>query len=193
MPPWFDHFRLAAPWYDRVFGFLDPGRLRQLLALPAAGWALDAGGGTGRVAQTVRDAVGNVVVLDESAGMLRQARRKGLPAVQGELERLPFADGVFARALMVDTFHHLRDQQQTAGELLRVLAPQGRLVVEEQNVELLSIRLTALAEKLILMRSHFHPPQTVQRMFEAAGGRVRLERDGINFWAVVERGDIRKP
>jgi ubiquinone/menaquinone biosynthesis C-methylase UbiE len=105
------------------------------------------------------------------------------------MERLPFADGVFARALMVDTFHHLRDQQQTATELLRVLSPQGRLVLEEQNVERVSIRLTALAEKVALMRSHFHPPQVVQQMFEAAGGRVRLERDGINFWAVVEKRD----
>ncbi len=187
MPLWFDHFRLVAPWYDRIFCFLDPTRLHQLLALPAAGWALDAGGGTGRVTQTLRQAVGAVVVVDESAGMLRQARRKDLPVVQGELERLPFGDGVFARILMVDTFHHLRDQQQAAAELLRVLSPQGRLVLEEQNVERFSIRLTALAEKMALMRSHFRPPPLVQRMFEEAGGHVHLVRDGINFWAVVEK------
>jgi len=185
--PFGDHFCLVAPWYDRIFGFLDPTRLRRLLALPTTSWALDAGGGTGRVAHTLRDAVGSVVVLDESAGMLRQARRKGLPAIQGEMERLPFADETFARVLMVDTFHHLRDQGQAAAELVRVLSPAGRLVLEEQNVELFSIRLVALAEKLALMRSHFHSPRAVQQIMEHAGGTVRLERDGINFWAVVEK------
>jgi hypothetical protein len=53
-------------------------------------------------------------------------------------------------------------------------------------VERTPVRLIALAEKLILMRSHFHSPQAVQRMFEAAGGRVCLEREGGKFWAVVE-------
>jgi ubiquinone/menaquinone biosynthesis C-methylase UbiE len=127
-----------------------------------------------------------VVVLGESPGMLRQARLKGLPAVRGQAERLPFAQGAFARILVVDTFHHLRDQREAAAELLRVLAPRGRLVVEEGSVELTPVRLVAVAEKLLLMRSRFFSPQGVQGMFEAAGGRVRLQREGAKFWAVVE-------
>jgi len=138
------------------------------------------------VSQSLQGIVDEIVVLDESAGMLRQARRKRLPAVRGEAERLPFADGAFTRILMVDTFHHLRDQRQAAAELLRVLAPGGRLVMEEPNVERTSVRLIALAERLALMRSHFRSPQTVQEIFEAAGGRVRLEREDATFWAVVE-------
>jgi demethylmenaquinone methyltransferase/2-methoxy-6-polyprenyl-1,4-benzoquinol methylase len=118
--------------------------------------------------------------------MLHQARLKGLPAVRGEAERLPFANGAFTRILLVDTFHHLRNQRKAAAELLRVLAPGGRLVIEEPDVERTPVRLIALAEKLILMRSHFHSPQAVQGMFEAAGGRVSLEREGGKFWAVVE-------
>jgi demethylmenaquinone methyltransferase/2-methoxy-6-polyprenyl-1,4-benzoquinol methylase len=67
-----------------------------------------------------------------------------------------------------------------------VLAPGGRLVIEEPDVERTPVRLIALAEKLILMRSHFFSPRSVQGMFEAAGGRVCLEREGAKFWAVVE-------
>lgn len=185
------HFGLVAPFYDRLFAFLDPGRLRELLQLGGAGRVLDLGGGTGRVAQALRGFVDEIVVLDESVGMLRQARRKGLPAVRGEAERLPFANGAFTRILMVDTFHHLRDQRRAAAELLRVLVPGGRLVMEEPNVERTAVRLVALAEKLALMRSHFRSPQTARRIFEAAGGRVRLEREGTSFWAVVEAlGDV---
>ena len=186
MPPIPDHFSLVSPYYDRLFPFLNAERLRELLQLPAAGRVLDLGGGTGQVAQALRGFVDEIVVLDESVGMLHQARLKGLPAVRGEAERLPFASGSFTRILLVDTFHHLRDQRAAAAELLRVLAPGGRLVIEEGDVEQTPVRLIALAEKLILMRSRFFSPQAVQQMFEAAGGQVRLEREGGKFWAVVE-------
>jgi len=182
-----DHFRLVAPIYDRIMAPPDPDRLRSLLELPVAGRLLDVGGGTGRVAQALRGLVDEVVVLDESAGMLEQARLKGLTAVQGQAEQLPFADGAFARVLVVDAFHHLRDQRRAAAEFLRVLAPGGRIVVEEPNVERMAVRFLALAEKLALMRSHFHPPVGVQQLFEAAGGSVRLVRDDRTFWAVVTK------
>jgi len=186
MPPFLNHFSLVSRYYDRLFPVLNAERLRELLQLPAAGRVLDLGGGTGQVAQALQGFADQIVVLDESVGMLRQARLKGLPAVRGEAERLPFANGAFARILMVDTFHHLRDQRKAATELLRVLAPRGRLVIEEGNVEQTAVRIIALLEKLILMRSRFYAPQAVQAMFEAAGGRVRLEREGGKFWAVVE-------
>ena len=131
--------------------------------------------------------LGEVVVLDESAAMLCQARLKGLTAVQGHAEQLPFEDRSFARVLMVDAFHHLLDQRRSAEELLRVLAPNGRIVVQEPNVERLSVRLVALAEKLALMRSHFLPPHAVKRLFEALWGDVRLSREGATFWAVVTK------
>jgi ubiquinone/menaquinone biosynthesis C-methylase UbiE len=186
MPPIPDHFNLVSRYYDRLFPVMNAERLRDLLQLPASGSVLDLGGGTGQVAQALGDHVGDVVILDESAGMLAEARLKGLPAVRGQAERLPFARGAFARILVVDTFHHLRDQRKTAAELLRVLAPGGVLVVEEGNVEFTPVRVIALLEKLLLMRSRFYSPQDVHAIFEAAGGRVRLEREGPKFWAVVE-------
>jgi len=182
-----DHFRLVAPIYDRVLPLRQPDLLRGLLDLPVAGRVLDVGGGTGRVAQALRGLADEVVVVDESAAMLQQARLKGLPAVCGQAESLPFADGAFARILVVDAFHHLQDQRRAAGELLRMLAPSGRLVIEEPNVERALIRLLALAEKLALMRSHLQPPLAVQQIFEAAGGNVRLVRQDASFWAVVDR------
>ena len=182
-----DHFRLVASIYDRVMAPPDPDRLRSLLGLPTGGKLLDVGGGTGRVAQALRGLVDEVVVLDESAAMLEQARLKGLTVVRGKAEQLPFADGTFARILVVDAFHHLQDQRQAAAEFLRVLAPGGRMVVEEPNVEQMAVRFLALAEKAALMRSHFHSPAAVQQLFEAAGGGVRLVRDGRTFWAVVTK------
>lgn len=187
MPGSMDHFRWVAPIYDRVMAPPDPDRLRELLELPAAGKLLDVGGGTGRVAQALRGLVDEIVVLDESDGMLERARLKGLAIVQGRAEQLPFADGAFARVLVVDAFHHLRDQRRAAAEFLRVLAPGGRAVIEEPNIEHPAVRLVALAEKVVLMRSHFHPPAKVQRIMETAGGSVRLICEERTFWAVVTK------
>jgi demethylmenaquinone methyltransferase/2-methoxy-6-polyprenyl-1,4-benzoquinol methylase len=185
-----DHFRLVAPHYDRLFAPPSPERLRGLLELPVAGRILDVGGGTGRVAQGLRSLADEVVVLDESPAMLVEARLKGLAAAHGHGERLPFADGAFARVLVVDAFHHLAHQRQAAAEFMRVLAPGGRLVIEEPNVERAMVRLLALAEKLALMRSHFCTPAAIRQIIEPLGGSVRLVRDGATFWAVVTRPDL---
>ncbi|MGC8781080.1 MAG: class I SAM-dependent methyltransferase [Anaerolineae bacterium] len=184
----FDHFSLLAPFYDRIFAAPDPAWLRQLLALPA-GRLLDAGGGTGRVAATLVGLADLIVVTDLSAAMLREARaRDGLCPARAHAERLPFPAASFDRVLVVDAFHHFCDQEQAAGELLRVLAPGGRLVIEEPNIERWPVRLIALGERLALMGSRFHRPDAMRRMFEARGGRVTLHvDDAISTWVVVEK------
>lgn len=185
--PWWNHFDVLAPIYDRVITTVQQERLKALLQLPAAGLLVDVGGGTGRVAQTLVTHVSQIVVLDESLGMLWQAQSKGLPVACAESEQLPFPDGSIPLILMVDAFHHLRDQVRAVSELMRVLTPDGRIVIEEPNIERRAVKLIALAEKLTLMRSHFCPPQKMQRMFEAAGGRVEMTRDNPSFWLVVEK------
>jgi demethylmenaquinone methyltransferase/2-methoxy-6-polyprenyl-1,4-benzoquinol methylase len=185
----FDHFSLFAPFYDRMFDFLDPTRLRELLELPTAGRLLDAGGGTGRVAQALRGLAGQIVVTDLSAAMLHRAAGKdGLYPVRAHTERLPFPDASFDRILVVDAFHHFCDQQEAVAELWRVLVPGGRLVIEEPNVETWPVKLVALAERLALMRSRFYSPGDLQRLFQALGGRVEVYADhAFNAWVVVEK------
>jgi ubiquinone/menaquinone biosynthesis C-methylase UbiE len=189
MPRPLDHFSLVSRYYDRLFPVMNAERLRELLQLPADGPVLDLGGGTGQVALALGGFAGSVVIVDESPGMLREARLKGLAAVRAQAEHLPFQQGAFARVLLVDTFHHLRDQRQAAVELLRVLAPRGLLVIEEGDVEQTPVRVIALFEKLLLMRSRFYSPGDVQEMFEAAGAKVSLHREGPKFWAVVKAGE----
>ncbi|MFQ5886539.1 MAG: class I SAM-dependent methyltransferase [Anaerolineae bacterium] len=182
------HFDLMASFYDRIFNPPDPAQLRKLLDLPTSGRLLDVGGGTGRVAQTLGDEVGKAIILDNSAGMVRQATKKGLTAVRGEVERLSFADDCFDRILVVDAFHHFRHQSQAARELLRVLSPQGRLVVEEPNIKGWAVKVVALAEKMALMRSHFSGMETAIELFEKWGGKVTLSKEeGSYFWLVVQK------
>ncbi|UCC62672.1 MAG: class I SAM-dependent methyltransferase [Anaerolineae bacterium] len=183
-----DHFGFLAPIYDRVIiTAIQAERLKALLQLPVDGPLLDVGGGTGRVAQVLADQASHIVVLDESLGMLRQAQEKRLPTACARSEQLPFPDGAIPRILMVDAFHHLGDQDHAVAELMRVLAPGGRMVIEESNIEHGAVKLVALAERLALMRSRFRTPREVQRLFQATGSQVGISRDGPSFWVVVEK------
>jgi demethylmenaquinone methyltransferase/2-methoxy-6-polyprenyl-1,4-benzoquinol methylase len=189
--PKLDHFSLLAPIYERVITQVNLDPLLQLLELGPTNRLLDVGGGTGRVSGKMASLVEQVVLTDISLGMVYQARDKnGLQPANAHAERLPFPTGSFDRILMVDAFHHVCDQQQTVIELMRVLAPGGRLVVEEPNIEKFAVKLVALGEKLALMRSHFVSPAIMQQMFELQGGRVTIHmipNDGANVWLLVEK------
>ncbi len=185
-----DHFGLVARFYDRVFHFLGPERLLNMLQPRPSERILDIGGGTGRVSQTFGDDYA-VIVCDPSWGMLGEARQKQMVACCGLGEHLPFADGAFDRIVMVDAFHHLRDQRAAAKEALRVLRPGGRLVVEEPDIRRWPVKLIALGERLLLMRSRFHSIGDLARIFEEAGAQIVAveEQRDVNVRLAVERGE----
>lgn len=184
-----DHFDFLASIYDRVIGLHDTYRLQQLLGLPTPGILLDAGGGTARVSGQLKHLVSHLVVCDLSQKMLRQAKEKGgLSPIQSHVEQLPFSDESFERMIVIDSFHHFSDHRLAVSELLRVLRPAGKLVIEEPDIARLPVKLVALAEKLFLMQSHFFSPARIQDMFLAAGSNVSIEHDGnYTAWIIIEK------
>ncbi|NWG18795.1 MAG: methyltransferase domain-containing protein [Chloroflexi bacterium] len=186
-----DHFDILAPVYDRLIGPPDPARLRALLRLPVSGWLLDAGGGTGRVAAALRPYVGGLVISDQSRPMLRRARDKqALHPVQAQVHRLPFPAGFFGRILVVDALHHFLDQPAAARELARVLAPGGRLVVEEPDIARPAVKLVALAERMALMGSTFLAPDVVRDLLATQGLVAHVaERDRFSAWIIADKPD----
>jgi demethylmenaquinone methyltransferase/2-methoxy-6-polyprenyl-1,4-benzoquinol methylase len=180
------HFNLLAPFYDRVLPFERLDQMLKVLDLPQRGGLLDAGGGTGRVAQALRPHVDWLVVADVSAGMLAQARQKDLAALSTETEHLPFPDNTFERVLMVDALHHVRNQAQTVRELYRVLKIGGRLVIEEPDLRMFAVKLIAVGEKLALMRSHFLAPPQIGQLFPS-DARVRIESEDSTAWVIAEK------
>jgi len=183
-----DHFDFLATFYERVIPPPDPAELTALLRLPTAGYLLDAGGGTGRVSAALRGLVGTLVVSDLSHNMLRQTSAKGgLDPVRAHAERLPFPDRSFDRLLVVDALHHFCDQHDAIGDLLRVVKPGGRVVIEEPDYTRLAVKLVALAEKLALMRSRFHTPEAIRDMVAAHGHAAEIVRDAkFRAWIVVD-------
>ncbi|WP_242346238.1 ArsR/SmtB family transcription factor [Anaeromyxobacter terrae] len=130
-------FAGAAGAWDKlraeVYG---PGVAREaLLALLPASWTVaDLGCGTGALAAELAPRVRKVVAVDQSAAMLRAARRRcaALPNVElheARLEALPIADGRCDAALLVLVLGYLDEPAVALREAARVLAPGGRLVV----------------------------------------------------------------
>lgn len=182
----FDHFDFIAPIFSRV-GYASFEALREHAGLPVPGRVLDAGGGTGRVAAMLRELAGGVVIADPSLGMLRQADRERLGLACANSEGLPFPAESFTRIIMVDALHHVIDQAETARELYRVLMPGGRIIIEEPDIRSFGVKLVALAEKLLLMRSHFLAPDEITGLFSFDGARVAISaRDG-NAWIVIDK------
>ncbi len=90
--------------------------------------------------------------------------------------------------LVVDALHHFCDQAAAIGDLLRVLTPGGRLVIEEPDIRQWQVKLVALAEKLALMRSHFYSAEEIQAMARAHQARAEIVRDGhFTAWVVVDK------
>lgn len=186
------HFDLLAPIYERVIPPPEPDRLAELLRLPINGWLLDAGGGTGRVSMQLRSLVGRLVISDLSQPMLKQAQEKLLCCpVQAVAETLPFSANLFDRIVVVDALHHFRHQRHAIGDLLRVLKPGGRLVIEEPDINRFPVKLVALAEKLALMGSHFHSPLEIQAIARSFGATAAIEQDdGFAAWVIVDKQPI---
>jgi SAM-dependent methyltransferase len=103
----------------------------ELLADLPAGRALDAACGTGRHARQLVARGHTVSGIDLTPEMLERAR-VNVPEASfavADLRELPFAAGSFELAVCGLALAHLPSLEAGVGELARVLAPGGRLIV----------------------------------------------------------------
>ena len=131
--------------YDRVATVLslgqDPRWRRALVdAIDAcpSDRVLDVATGTGMVAQALRDRFGcRVVGLDQSADMLRVARRREdvfETIVEGRAESLPFTDAAFDHLTFTYLLRYVDDPAATMRELARVVKPGGHVAMVEFGI-----------------------------------------------------------
>lgn len=98
---------------------------------------LDVGCGAGATARDL-SSHGTVFACDVSEQALAFCRQRGLAALSlGDLQRLPFRTGSVECVVALDVVEHVSDDEQALGEIARVLAPNGVLVLSTPAYPLL--------------------------------------------------------
>lgn len=94
---------------------------------------LDVGCGLGAALEAAAAAGAEVAGVDPSPSMVTRARRR-VPQAEvkvGSAEEIPFPDRHFTVVINVSSFHHWADREAGLKEIMRALAPGGRLHIVE--------------------------------------------------------------
>jgi SAM-dependent methyltransferase len=90
---------------------------------------LEVGPGPGELSERIQRELGaEVVALDISERMVELSRARGVEAIVGDVQQLPFPDGSFDCAVAAWMLYHVPDVVRGIAELGRVLRQGGRLV-----------------------------------------------------------------
>lgn len=212
-------FDRLARLYDLAMPAADPDVLARGLAYADGDLdrVLDVGGGTGRAArvlgeavrrseatrrpgrsgssppetdQTTRRAEPRPFVVDAARGMLRTASAAGVEGVQGDAGTLPVYDGAVDAVVIVDALHHFPTADREIAEAARVLRPGGALVIREFDPTTLRGRALSALERAVGFDSTFYAATDLLDLVEDAGLASFLPDRGFDYTVVgVKRGD----
>ncbi len=123
--------------YDRARELTPEGTAAWMVAArrhaPSAERILDLGSGTGRFSAALADAFeADVIAVEPSAGMRGQAAAKPhdrVHVIAGAAEAIPLADATIHLAWLSNVIHHFDDMHAAAGELRRVVAGGGTVLL----------------------------------------------------------------
>ena len=136
------HYDSVSKNYDvsRRAGARTVAQLVELLEPLANTDVLDIGCGTGNFLVELGGIARQVVGLDSSAGMLREARSKHstAPLVQGDALLMPFSQKAFDAAYCIQVLHHVSDKAKFMLEVHRVLKARARFVIQTCSHEQLA-------------------------------------------------------
>jgi ArsR family transcriptional regulator len=130
-------FAGAAAEWDRLRmelyggGFVDAAMLS---LLPSDYVVADLGCGTGAVAEALAPCVKQVIAVDNSAAMLKAARRRvgemaNVELRRGDLQAVPIDDGTCDAALLLLVLSYVPEPGAVVKEMARILKPGGKGVI----------------------------------------------------------------
>jgi ubiquinone/menaquinone biosynthesis C-methylase UbiE len=143
------YFNSVADKWDYIRRHLFPDSIRET-AVKAAGdlkgkITADVGAGTGYLTELLWDNGAKVIAIDHSEKMIVQLRQKFCcnPHVNiryGEDKNLPLPDNIVDYVFANMFLHHVEDPQTAINEMVRILKPDGKLIItdlDEHNFEFL--------------------------------------------------------
>ena len=147
--------------------------------LVAGADVLEIGTGTGGMLHALlqRDVRARGVEINPS--LIAESRKwfSELPVTHVSGVELPFADGTFDVVLSFDVFEHIRDSDAHLREVVRVLRPGGRYLVQTPSKWPNTVFETIRWKSFTRWRDDhcaLHTPQQLRRRLEAHGFRARF-------------------
>lgn len=193
--PVVEEYQKLAPRYDaRWRRYLHATTEATLARLPpSTADVLDVGCGTGLLLERLfrERPSAKLTGVDASTAMLDVARDR-LPTevtlVEGNAEALPFADRSFDVVTSSSVLHYLREPSRGLEEMLRVLRPQGMLIVTDWCGDYLSMKLFDLYLRLRDAAHHRTlRSQSLRQLLDRAGAAsIEIETYKITMlWGLM--------
>jgi SAM-dependent methyltransferase len=170
------------------FGLHDALEARVLAATPSHARILDVGCGTGAwLARLSRQGYQNLFGLDLNT---EQSSASGLRIARADLDGpdWPEIDGQYDLVTCIEVYEHIENPGQFLGNLARVLAPGGELLLTSPNVESLATRLRFLGTGSLKQFDHLGDPTHITPLFSYTFPKL-LERKGLRIaetWSFPE-------
>ena len=179
---WADIHRPQQSWRTKLIGDLSADYVmpryvelfEKYLARPGTFSFLELGGGTGEMAERIRDKhfpfIARYVVSENFPEGVEWLKQKGLDAVQADAEALPFEEAAFDVVLCFDVMHHVDRPRQMGREMLRT--GKGRLFLTESNGLSLGRKLMELTPAHRKAGERSYTPGQYRSFFEHPGFRI---------------------
>jgi SAM-dependent methyltransferase len=183
------------------------GVLEWLAARPGE-HILDLGCGDGQLTARIAATGALVVGVDSSPEMAAAARSRGVPADEGDAERLSYPNGAFDAVFSNAALHWVRNQDAMMAQVRRVLKPGGRFVAEmggHGNIAAILVALSAVLERhgfgaLEEGENYYPTPEAYTRRLERHGFEVMemaliprptpLPESGMQGWLTTFRRGV---
>jgi ubiquinone/menaquinone biosynthesis C-methylase UbiE len=155
---------------------------------------LDAGCGAGRFAVSIAGRSGHVTGVDISEGMVRRANQiaghfgiSNATFSVADIRALPFADDTFDIVICANVLCFMKDAETAVAELIRVLHPEGQLVLLNPSESLNPWSMQKYCEQHALQdferdsllslafataKKNHLSREKLQRMVQHAGGKL---------------------
>jgi SAM-dependent methyltransferase len=172
-----DNLRARQRMYAEVSGPHPHEVLWQTLTEWEPRRVLEVGGGPGELSERMqKELAAQVSFLDISPRMVELARERGVVDAQvGDVQALPFEDGVFDTVVAAWMLYHVPDLDRGLAELARVLRPGGALIAVTNSI----LHLSEFRELILY-------PDVLRETFNRENGEELLQK----HFARVERLDL---